>query len=129
MANYIGSARTNYFKVKDETAFRAWAAKYGLEVIEHKKLFGVLPGDSEDGTFSLFDDEKDDYLDICDEIALHLADGSIAVVMESGHEKLRYICGWAVAINSKGKRVQVGLNDIYGKANKKFGIKPTEATD
>jgi len=54
MANWYGRARSNYFAVKDEAAFRAWAAKRGLEVWEEmeekpadgkdpRKLFGVAP--------------------------------------------------------------------------------------
>jgi len=130
MANYQGAARTNYFNVKDESAFRAWAAKFGLKVIESDGLLGLLPGDyADDGTFSVFDKEQDDSLDICDEIAAHLADDSVAVVMEAGHEKLCYISGWAVAINSAGERVQIVLDDIYEAAAKKLGVKPTRATN
>ena len=128
MANYEGASRTNYFKVKDESAFRAWAEKFSLEVIEQDGLFGVLPGNTDEGTFHLFDEELDDTRDICDDIAEHLTDDSIAVVMEAGHEKLRYVSGWAVAINSKGERVQIVLDDIYEQAMAKFGIKPTQAT-
>ena len=33
--------------------------------------------------------------------------------MEAGSEKLRYIVGYAEAINSRGERASIGLNDIY----------------
>lgn len=127
MANCTGTARTNYFQVKDEAAFRAWADKHRLEVITKDGLFGVLPGKMSEGGFNLADEESDDSLDICDEIAAHLADGSIAVVMESGHEAMRYVFGWTVAINSRGERVQLTLEDIYKMAEAKFGTRPTDA--
>ena len=34
MANYYATARSNYFAVKDEKAFREWAARLGLTVVE-----------------------------------------------------------------------------------------------
>jgi hypothetical protein len=36
--------------------------------------------------------------------------------MESGHEKLQYVGGFAVAINGKGERREVSLSDIYDRA-------------
>lgn len=132
MANYNGCARTNYFRVKDETAFLAWTKRWKLEVLnglgESAGMFALLPGqNADDGTFYLYDRAIDDSLDICDEIAAHIADGSIAVVMEAGHQAERYVNGWAVAIDSKGERVEISLKDIYSAAAKKFGIQPTEA--
>ena len=34
MANYYATARSNYFAVKDETAFREWADHLGLTILE-----------------------------------------------------------------------------------------------
>ncbi len=131
MANYYCQSRTNYFRVKDEAAFREWANKWNLEIIESVKtgvtLFGLTPGDSDCGAFSLYDEAADEQLDVCDEIAAHLADDSIAVVLETGAEKLRYLIGWAVAINSSGDRVEMSLADIYAEATKRFTIEPTRA--
>ena len=47
--------------------------------------------------------------------------------MEAGHEKLRYISGYAEAINAKGERRTVSLSDIYGLA-RELGSNITEAT-
>lgn len=127
MANYYESARTNYFRVKDEAAFRAFAERFDLEIREENGTFALFPSENSDGGFLLIDSETDEELDLADEIAKHLADDSIAVVMGSGHEKLRYVGGWAVAINSKGETATVNLNDIYAKAEAQFGIKPTLA--
>lgn len=125
MANYYGTARTNYFRVKDVAAFEAWVEKHHLDVNWDSRpgrqgLVAVFGDGDEGGTFNLLNDAEDDSLDIADEIAAHLADDSIAVIMEAGAEKMRYITGWAVAINSKGERVQISLDDIYDMAATKF---------
>lgn len=44
MANWYGSARSNYFRVKDRDAFLAWAEELGLTVMHTKDgsdLFGI----------------------------------------------------------------------------------------
>ncbi|HEU5223139.1 MAG TPA: hypothetical protein VFU07_05585 [Candidatus Lumbricidophila sp.] len=50
---------------------------------------------------------------IFDLVALHLADESIAVFEEVGFEKMRYLYGAAIAVNSKGERREVLLGNIY----------------
>jgi len=128
MANYCGSARMNYFRVKDASAFRTWAKRFALGVVERDGHFCLLPGErSDSGTFYLFDEDEDDSLDVCDEIAAHLVEDSVAIVIESGAKYLRYISGWAVAINSRGERVEITLDAIYKLAEEKFGIIPTQA--
>jgi len=37
MANYYATARSNYFKVKDADAFKAWCLRSSLEVLEGKE--------------------------------------------------------------------------------------------
>ena len=57
MANYYAAARSNYFAVKDEKAFREWADQLGLAVLtpdHHDKVadglrrFGIAPGNHGD---------------------------------------------------------------------------------
>lgn len=67
-------------------------------------------------------------IDIADELADHLESGSVAVLMEAGSEKHRYVCGYATAVNSNGTVVSLSLVDIYEKARKVFG-KKAEITD
>lgn len=55
------------------------------------------------------------------ELAEHLQDDSVAVLMEAGAEKLRYVAGWAAAVNAKGEVVEIGLHAIYDMAKQKFG--------
>jgi hypothetical protein len=118
MANWYGSARSNYFRVKDKDKFVQWVESIaGLELIEDGEgRVGLLSND-ESGGWPCFgyDEEAEDHLDIevFDEVAAHLEEGSVAVFLEAGAEKLRYITGHAVAVNSKGDTVAVALCDIY----------------
>lgn len=124
MANYYCSSRTNYFRVKDVAAFKAWAGKRGVEVYakaDRADCFCVLPGGSTDsGGFPSWDEDKEDDFDFIEELARHLDEKSVAVIVEAGAEKLRYITAFAVAITATGKRVEVSLADIYGLAAKAF---------
>lgn len=133
MANWYGTARSNYFKVKDPEAFKAWVEKRGLQLLHgsDEKGFGIAVGDSSDsGGWPTTDSEaitagktdEECEISIHDELAEHLAEGEIAILMEAGAEKLRYVTGNAVAIHSSGKRIEIDLFEIYSKAAKKFKV-------
>lgn len=128
MANWHGASRSNYFKVKDAKVFKAWADTLpGLGVWTLDDSFGVY-GDAEGYWPSSREcEESGDYLDIdfVSELAEHLADGSICVLMTAGAEKLRYLTGYACAFDNTGKVVDLSLNSIYGMAKAEFGITPT----
>ena len=66
-------------------------------------------------------------IDFLKELSTHLVEGEVAVVMETGAEKLRYLIGYAAAVNHKGETVDVALTDIYRKARETFGKEPTRA--
>jgi len=148
MANYYGSARTNYFKVKDEQEFLdALEDVPDIEVVRENIPphcpdgivpddfdfggYGILVSDGDCGGFpSMYMDtetSEDKELDLGGLIAEHLQDGEVAVLMECGAEKLRYVIGWAEAINSKGERESISLYDIYGLA-RKLTDRPTDIT-
>lgn len=134
MANWYATARSNYFRVKDEAAFRLEAAKLGLDVnplrAKDETLFMVTPNmdrsDSGDWpTWSLNETDEDGdmvELDIAGTLAKHLVEDEIVVLMESGAEKVRYVTGHATAFNSLGKRIDLDLSDIYSKAAKEFRV-------
>jgi len=135
MANFYGTARTNYFKVKDIEAFKDFVNSLSnctlLEDVgkDEQKLFGFY-SDCDSGCFpSSYNEETDEHedIDIVEETAKHLAEGEVAVFMEAGGEKCRYISGWATAINDRGDSIYLSLNDIYKMAEDKFGVKPTMA--
>lgn len=133
MANYSGAARSNYFRVKDDSAFEE--AMSGLPEIavnqDDEGRFMVMSTCPDTGGWvTLMEDEatgEDVEVDLAAIIAEHLADDEVAVLMEAGHEKLRYISGYAEAINAKGERRTVSLSDIYGLA-RELGSNITEAT-
>lgn len=139
MANYCGSARSNYFKVKDVEAFKAWAATISsIGVWEKGEMFAIYSDcpdgggwpSSKWGKVANEDGEvSEDFvdLDLSAELAEHLTEDSIAVLMETGHEKLRYLVGHAIAVNHKGEYESLNIDSIYELAEKRFGIKPTQA--
>ena len=65
-------------------------------------------------------DDKDETIefDLLEELAPHLAKDEVAIIMESGAEKLRYVVGYAGAINYRGERVDISLDAIYNLAKK-----------
>lgn len=136
MANYYASARTNYFAVTDLEAFKAEleSKTSSVEVVSKEEdglTLVALLGSDDDGAGFPFDyeDEDGEYveLDWAEIFKAHLEDGWVAIIMESGAEKLRYIAGYAVAYNSKGETVAINLDQIYEKA-KSLGSNITEAT-
>lgn len=56
------------------------------------------------------------YESIPDLVAAHLVDGDVAVFLEVGAEKMRYLGGIAYAVNSQGESRTVSLEDIYEQA-------------
>jgi len=119
MANYIAHCRTNYFKVKDPTRFSADLLNVPDIKFEESNGTFVLYGDNPDGAGwpCMLDDDSDPdgWVDFNLPlfVANYLADDEVAIFMEVGHEKLRYLVGYAIAVNSKGETHAVSLNDIY----------------
>ena len=136
MANYYSSARTNYFRVKDADAFNKWIEQFsGLETIVHETegTVGVLFDDGvpncrwETEKFADGNEQEVDVeVDFMDELAEHLADDEVAVLQEAGAEKMRFINGYAIAINNKKETKQINLDDIYALA-KELGKNITRA--
>ena len=119
MANYIASARTNKFRVKDIAALEA-AMPEGIEVyIESfpENLVCLLVDDPDGGGWpsAIYDETTDDWIDwdVEDAVVPHLLDGEWCVTMEVGAEKLRYLVGHARAFNNKGESHCVNLDDIF----------------
>ena len=127
MANYYATARSNYFAVKDEQAFREWAGHLGLTVLEPDpgnktangiRRFGIASGsDGDSGSWpdSTYDEDADEIneIDLAEQLAAHLADDEVAVLMEVSHENLRFVAGTAVAVNNRGETVSIDLDLIY----------------
>lgn len=129
MANWYGTARSNYFRVKDEPAFRQEAARLGLKVVAstlNKEFFMVCPATNDSGGWPVWSTTEGDgdnmplELDIVASLSKHLVEGEIVVLLEAGAEGIRYITGRAVAFDFKGQRIDLRLDDIYSMAAKKF---------
>ena len=132
MANYYATARSNYFAINDLDKWEVFCEKFQLKSImtwdnnEQINLYGFTCENSDGGGIPncYFDDEGEDVddnlveVDFIEELSRHLQKDWVAIVMESGAEKIRYVCGFAFAVNSEGKRRTVSLTDIYAKAEK-----------
>jgi hypothetical protein len=136
MANYYGQARTNYFQVKDLNAWRQELTGYPVELIEQKLDDGTIKVGfmvaNEDGgglVWQLYDEEGNEIeIDWTDILARHLADNEVAIIMETGAEKYRYMSGWALAVNNKKETREISLaKDIYTLAQE-LGENVTGAT-
>ena len=132
MANFYGFARSNYFKVKDAEAFVAWADKFGsLGVWTRDDMHAIYSDCPDSGCWpsAAWSEDEDDFIeiDLEAELAEHLADGEVAILMQCGAEKLRYLSGYATAIDNTGKSVTVSMGDIYALAESAFGVTPTAA--
>lgn len=53
-----------------------------------------------------------DVADLTDLIGKHLVPGEVAILTSVGHEKLRYVVGYATAVNAYGESHTVSLGDI-----------------
>ena len=128
MADWWGHSRSNYFQVKDREQFQAWIDGVDeLEILAEENGRVAIYGDFYGGWPITSDDDGTEF-DLALELSAHLADGEIAVLMEGGAEKLRYITGVAIAVNSKGEQVVLSLADIYARAEVAFGRRPSDAT-
>jgi hypothetical protein len=123
MADYNCVSRTNYFRVRDTAAFAAWVQRRGLAIHtsdKHPGHFALAPGDDYYGAFPNRDAESEKEIDFLDELSGHLHQQSVAVILEAGAEKLRYIIGHAAAVDSQGRRIELFLDDIYDFARQAF---------
>ena len=117
MANYYAYARSNYFRVKDLSAFEALCRKWDLEKIakEDGRVGFLVNSECGLNTSYHYDPEtgEDVEANFEQELASHLAPGEVAVFMQIGWEKLRYLTGWAWAVNHEGKLVTCDIAEIY----------------
>lgn len=136
MANYYATSRSNAFRVKDADAFKAWldstGANYEIVSFSENDPGFIVEGDDDSGDFPSWVQDPatadDVEIDWAAELPRFLKDGEVAVLMSVGAEKLRYVAGWALAVNSAGESVTVSLDDIYAAAVKQLGVDPHRLT-
>ena len=135
MADYSGNCRSNYFKVKSQDDFINWAESLDLDVWTESHnhpgcvgfgCYGSIPSyrykeGAEDGNF--------EEVDFAQELAAHLVDGEVAIYQEVGHEKLRYLSGFSVAVRSDGKVLSSGIDEIFKKVKRYWRKGADEVTD
>ncbi len=137
--NYEATARSNYFRVKDEAAFRKWAEDRCLDVVVNddnvlvtggppQKLFMIYRSDGWCWPTSWWDEEtqQDHECDVATELAAHLHPEDVAVLIQVGHEGTRCVDGGADAVNAAGATRHVNLDQIYELA-KELGPHVTRA--
>lgn len=123
MANYIASARSNKFRVRDIAALVA-AMPDDIEVLVESipdSEVCLLVTDSGEGPWRggwpsmIYDEATGNYLgwDVEAAVAPHLLDDQWCVIKEVGAEKLRYLVGYATAFNNKGESITISLDDIF----------------
>ena len=116
-------------------AFKNWCRSLEIEPIDGDPadnklglvamISGTPVGDGWPGS-RVNDQDGVEGIDLAAELSTHLQDGWVAVLMEAGSEKSRYVIGWALAVNSKGETRQVYLQDIYALAGQ-IGERVTRA--
>lgn len=129
MANYYGTARSNYVRVKDREAFLQWTARRKLGVFKSERgpdVFAIHPGEATDGFWPSYDIDAGVEFSLTAELAEHLPEGQVAILLEVGAEALRYLTGEAIAVNHRGRVVVLSLNDIYRKAAREFRVPENE---
>lgn len=119
MANYIASARSNKFRVKDIAALQAAMPDdvevYTESIPDRQVCLLVNNSDGAGWPSAIYDEATDDWIDFDIEttVAPHLEDGEWCVIKEVGAEKLRYLIGYATAFNNKGEMYTISLDDIF----------------
>jgi hypothetical protein len=128
MAEYVFAARSNYFNVKDRAAFDTLAKQLHLLVLDSEKHPGKVGIAIEIGDgWSLFDDGGNQ-IDVLAALAPHLAEGEVAVLMEGGFVKLQAVNGYAAAVHSDGRTVELHVDQIYALAAQAFGVSEESIT-
>jgi hypothetical protein len=135
MANYYATTRSNYFRVKDAFAFEAWCRTRSIEFwtkpFEGKgDCYAIAANPGERSGWPTYDNDRDADIDVTDELPAHLDPRDVAILIEIGSEKLRYLIGFATAVHSYGRTIRVDLDEIYARAAEAFGsgLTITDAT-
>ena len=141
MANYIGTARTNYFHVTDENKYNyLFKGLVGTddEIIsfdetdkEGKTLHGFgtygsvcwSPSKAEGNPDWLDEDDTDGLDSFLNELKTILPEDEAFVLMDTGHEKLRYLVGYATVVTKKDIQ-HIDLTDMAGKLARAMLQKP-----
>jgi hypothetical protein len=136
MANYQGTARSNFFRVTDVVGLRQWVSSFEVSVQVHpaNPEYAMLFPTTDDGgwpTWRLEDEEtgQEVEFDPVEHICPFLAEGEVVILIEIGAEKLNYVSGFARAFTWDGRHIALSLSDIYGRVEKELGIPQEQFAD
>lgn len=123
MANYEEAWRTNYVKIKDTDKLTKALEPFDIEVWANDG-FTAFGGTYEGGFPQWGEDSESEEIEFsfAEHVCPFMEEDQILIAMSVGHEKLRYVSGWAQAYNQKGEFIQIALFDIYKMASDKFGV-------
>ncbi|WP_281693197.1 hypothetical protein [Agathobaculum desmolans] len=136
MAQYVCSVRTNYFSVKDESAFADFLAHvkgdtekvqvFSRENADGSKTFGFgcaggIFGYVPDGADADELERNDAYVDFLHGLQDHIGNGDAAIIFESGWEKLRYVVGNATVVTQRGTSFVCMQHEAIARAQKMLG--------
>ena len=125
MSNYIETARSNYFKVKSLSKFKKAISSFDdIKIVKGQNgtitILGMGETFPDVGYTKNGNEMKNTFSDI---VSKHLTDDSVFIAMGVGYEKMRYLIGWAYAVDNTNTRVYVNTDEIYAKAKKQFAGK------
>ena len=129
MANYYAVARSNYVHVDDIdgliSALKPFPDLMIIRESETSDRYGIFCDDGGWGIMGMDDDGKEVDFDPEVHIMPYVKEEEVLVMLEVGHEKLRYLVGYATAyvrVDNKTRWCNVSINDIYSLASEKFGL-------
>ena len=147
MANYEGCCKSNQFQVKDGPAFEKFMEEqaygdleiwpcnpppcghYRMERISEKMPKPKVYPTYQFGGYEGIVEELRDGGSFYKELAKHLVRGEVAIIIEAGNEKLRYVGGYGVIVNWKGRIKSVNLIDEAIKVAKSMAGKNNEVSE
>lgn len=117
---YFSRSRSNYFRVTDPNKLEELAKLTNSSVAEKDGRYALFyTGMRYDGAVDMYySEEFDGWISIHSQVQEILADDEVAVFMEIGHERLRYLTGVAVAITTEA----IEILDLVDIIENKYGI-------
>lgn len=136
MANWYGSARSNYVRVRDMDGLLAALEPFPIGV--HTRENGLtcfLSEEADSGGWPSTawvqrDEDEDEEIEFDPRVQIvpFLEDNEVLIMMEIGAEKLRYLTGNAVAFHPDGEKVlSVNIHDIYALVKNEWDVFATHA--
>lgn len=129
MANWKGTARSNYVRVENIEALRAALEPWPIAMVKTDDDCVAFFATTDDGDFPSFEtDENDEEIEFsfADVVMPHIAAGEVLVTMTIGAERKRYLTGVASALVRDGDgnvdSLSFDLNAIYELAAEQFGV-------